>query len=99
MRFAQDQLLPDLANLDLFQMLPRLDVPVFLLQGRHDYVAPPSSAEQYYQALQAPKGKQLMWFDESAHMPQYEEPGKFRETLLTIKHHCEEGRAQREQCS
>lgn len=99
MCFAQDQLLPDLANLDLFQMLPRLDIPVFLLQGRHDYVAPASSVEQYYQTLHAPKGKQLIWFDESAHMPQYEEPGKFRETLLTIKHHCEEGSAQQERCS
>ncbi len=97
MGFTQDQLLPDLANLDLFQMLPRLDIPVFLLQGRHDYVAPASSAEQYYQTLHAPKGKQLIWFDESAHMPQYEEPGKFRETLLTIKHHCEEGSAQQEE--
>jgi len=91
MRFVQDHLLPDLANLNLFQMLPRLDVPVCLLQGRHDYVAPSSIAEQYYQALQAPKGKQLIWFEESAHMPQYEEPGKFRKVLLTIKHHCEAG--------
>jgi len=95
-RFAQDQLLPDLAHLNLFQMLPRLDVPVFLLQGRYDYVAPASCAEQYYQTLQAPKGKQLIWFEESAHMPQYEEPGKFRQTLLAIKHHCEEGSAQQE---
>jgi len=99
MRFAQDQLLPDLANLDLFEMLPRLDVPVFLLQGRHDYVAPASILEQYYQGLQAPKGKQLIWFEESAHMPQDEEPVKFRETLLTIKRHCEEGSAQQEECS
>ncbi len=99
MRFTQDQLLPDLAGLDLFQMLPRLDIPVFLLQGRHDSIAPPTIAEQYYQMLHAPKGKQLIWFDESAHMPQYEEPGKFRETLLTIKHHCEEGSAQQERCS
>jgi pimeloyl-ACP methyl ester carboxylesterase len=89
MRFVQDQLLPDLANLNLFEMLPRLDVPVFLLQGRHDYVAPSSLAEQYYQALQAPKGKQLIWFEDSAHMPQYEEPGKFREIVLRVKHHDE----------
>jgi pimeloyl-ACP methyl ester carboxylesterase len=71
-------------------MLPRIDVPVILLQGRHDYVAPVSILEAYYQALQAPKGKQIIWFDESAHMPQWEEPGKFRDTLLTIKYHCEE---------
>ena len=94
MRFVQDHLLPDLANLDLFERLPRLDVPVFLLQGRHDYVAPSSIAEQYYQALQAPKGKQLIWFEESAHMPQHEEPGKFREILLRVRHYGEAGRAE-----
>jgi pimeloyl-ACP methyl ester carboxylesterase len=99
MGFTLDQLLPDLADLDLFQMLPRLDVPVFLLQGRHDYVAPPTIAEQYYQTLHAPKGKQLIWFDESAHMPQYEEPGKFRQTLLTIKQHCEVDSAQEDRGS
>jgi pimeloyl-ACP methyl ester carboxylesterase len=60
MGFTQDHLLPDLAGLDLFQMLPRLDVPVFLLQGRHDYIAPPTIAEQYYQSLQAPQGKQFI---------------------------------------
>jgi proline iminopeptidase len=91
MRFAQDHLLPDLADLDLFAMLPRLDVPVFLLQGRHDYVAPPTIAEQYFQRLDAPKGKQLIWFEESAHLPQYEEPAKFREILRTVKHQCEAG--------
>jgi pimeloyl-ACP methyl ester carboxylesterase len=94
MRFAQDHLLPILAILDLVQTLPRLDVPVFLLQGRHDDVAPVSSAEQFYQTLQAPRGKKLIWFDESAHMPQYEESGKFRETLLAIKRDCEGARAQ-----
>ena len=94
MSFVQDQLLPKLATLNLFEQLPRLDVPVFLLQGRHDYVAPVSSAEQFYQMLQAPQGKQQVWFEESAHTPQYEEPGKFREVLLTIKHQREEGRGQ-----
>jgi pimeloyl-ACP methyl ester carboxylesterase len=93
MRFAQDHLLPEMAGLDLLQMVPQLDVPVFLLQGRHDRVAPPNIAEQYYQAVEAPKGKQLIWFEESAHMPQYEDPGKFRETLLTIKQQYEERRA------
>jgi len=96
MRFAQGHLLPELAGLDLFEMLPRLDVPVFLLQGRHDYVAPAAIAEEYYRTLEAPKGKQLIWFEESAHMPHDEEPERFRETVLTIKKHCDEGTAQQE---
>jgi len=99
MHFVQDHLLPDLAHLDLFEMLPRLDVPVFLLQGRHDYVAPSSIAEQFYQWLQAPKGKQLIWFEESAHMPQYEEPGKFREILLRVKRNGEASGAEQERSS
>ncbi len=94
MRFVQDHMLPHIAHLNLLQRLPHLDVPVFLLQGRHDYVAPPATVEQYYQALEAPKGKQLIWFDESAHMPQYEEPVKFQQTLLTIKQQCEASRTQ-----
>jgi pimeloyl-ACP methyl ester carboxylesterase len=93
MNFVLDQLLKKLATFNLFEWLPRLDVPVFLLLGRHDYVAPGSIAEQFYEKLQAPKGKQLIWFEESAHMPQYEEPGKFREVLLTVKQQCEESRA------
>jgi proline iminopeptidase len=90
MRFVQDKILPDLAGLDLFQMLPRVDVPVFLLQGRHDYAAPAAIAEQYYRMLQAPKGKQLIWFDDAAHMPHHEEPDRFREILVNIKQLAEE---------
>lgn len=93
MSFVQDQLLSKLPTFDLFELLPQLEVPVFLLQGRHDVVAPPSSAERYYQQLQAPNGKQFIWFEESAHELQYEEPGKFREVLLIVKQQCEESRA------
>jgi pimeloyl-ACP methyl ester carboxylesterase len=33
-------------------------------------------------ALDAPKGKSLVWFEDSAHMPYYEEPVFFRNALL-----------------
>lgn len=87
--FTQDALLPDLAGFDLFERAPELDVPVFILQGRHDYAAPPEITKAYFEALKAPKGKQMIWFEESAHMPQHEEPAKFRQTILGIKRRCE----------
>ncbi len=93
MNFVLDQLLSKLPTFNLFEQLPRLEVPAFLLQGRHDVVAPASLAEQYYQMLQAPKGKQFIWFEESAHELQYEEPGKFRDVVLAVKQQCEESRA------
>jgi pimeloyl-ACP methyl ester carboxylesterase len=81
---AQAALLPELAALDLPRMLPRLDTPIVMAQGRHDQVAPPSVAERYAESLQAPH-KQLVWFEHSAHMPHLEEPERFRRLLAQVR--------------
>jgi pimeloyl-ACP methyl ester carboxylesterase len=81
---TQAALLPDLATMDLTRTLPRIDVPVVLVQGRHDQVAPGESAQQYASSLQAPR-KQLIWFENSAHTPHLDEPAKFRHVLLGIR--------------
>ena len=78
---TQAALLPDLATMDLAATLPRLEVPVVMVQGRHDQVAPGAAAQRYASSLQAP-GKQLGWFENSAHTPHLEEPGKFRDLLM-----------------
>ncbi len=81
---TQAALLPELATMDLARTVPRLDVPVVMVQGRHDQVAPGAAAQRYASSLQAP-GKRLVWFDNSAHTPHLEEPGKFRDLLLGIR--------------
>ena len=81
---TQAALLPELAALDLARTVPRLDVPVVMVQGRRDQVAPGAAAQRYAGSLQAP-GKRLVWFDNSAHTPHLEEPGKFRDLLLGIR--------------
>jgi pimeloyl-ACP methyl ester carboxylesterase len=81
---TQAALLPDLASMDLTRSLPRLDVPVVMMQGRLDQVAPSESAQQYASSLQAP-GKQLIWFENSAHTPHLDEPAKFRDVLRGIR--------------
>jgi pimeloyl-ACP methyl ester carboxylesterase len=70
--------------MDLTRSLPRIDVPVVMIQGRQDQVAPGESAQQYASSLQAPS-KQLIWFETSAHTPHLEEPAKFRDVLLSIR--------------
>ena len=77
-------LLPLLASTDLVTTVPRLDVPIILVQGRLDQVAPGAAAQRFYDALAAPS-KQLIWFEHSAHTPQYEEPARFRDVLLTLR--------------
>jgi pimeloyl-ACP methyl ester carboxylesterase len=47
-------------------------------------VAPGAAAERYADVLEAPS-KQLIWFENSAHTPHFEEPEKFRELLMRVR--------------
>jgi pimeloyl-ACP methyl ester carboxylesterase len=79
--FTMKLLWPQLANLS-FASLRRLDVPVVLLLGRHDYTTPSTLAAEWLGRLQAP-AKKAVWFEHSAHMPMVEEPGRVLVTLVT----------------
>jgi pimeloyl-ACP methyl ester carboxylesterase len=83
---TQAALLPELTALDLVHTLPRLDVPVVMVQGRLDRVAPGNAAQQYFSSLVAPT-KELVWFENSAHTPQLEEPEKLRELMMRVRVH------------
>lgn len=69
---------------DLLKQAPRLDTPVFFFLGRHDHTAIASAAmaERYFNALDAPRGKRLIWFEHSGHWPQLEEPERFEAELI-----------------
>jgi pimeloyl-ACP methyl ester carboxylesterase len=69
---------------NLVPLIPKLEVPVFFLAGKHDYVVPQSVLEKFYHQLEAPLGKELIWFDHSAHWPFLEEPQRFHEVLCHI---------------
>ena len=78
MEATQSRMLADLAGFDLRPIVSRLDVPIVFFQGRHDVATPPALVASYAETLAAP----LVWFEHSAHMPQFEEPARFREELL-----------------
>lgn len=52
------------------------DVPVYLLLGHHDCNCSFELAEKWFDKLDAPS-KKLIWFENSAHSPQWEEPAKW----------------------
>lgn len=60
-----------------------VDVPVFFFLGRHDYNAPSRLAAEYLQRLRAPY-KRVVWFEQSAHFPFYEEKQKFVAEMLRV---------------
>jgi pimeloyl-ACP methyl ester carboxylesterase len=76
-----DLLLPELASLDMTRAVPKVDVPVYFLVGRYDYMAPSEVSQKYFSTLTAPN-KKWIWFEKSAHFPQWEETTKFHDVLM-----------------
>lgn len=76
-------LLPDLLSTDLSASVPKVEVPVYFAVGRYDYLTPAAVSQAYFTRLVAPQ-KEWVWFEKSAHFPQWEEVEKFHE-LLTKK--------------
>jgi pimeloyl-ACP methyl ester carboxylesterase len=81
---TQARLLPAMAGLDLVTTVPHMDVPLVMVQGRLDKVAPGGAAQRYFDSVEGP-GKELVWFEGSAHTPQLEEPDKFRDLLISVR--------------
>ncbi len=75
---------PELMSLNFFESAPRIEVPVFFLEGRLDANAPSELAQAYYDRLRAPQGKQLIWFEESAHDIFFDQPDALVDALAGI---------------
>lgn len=67
----------DMKEINLFQQVPEVDVPVYFMLGKYDEIVSHDLAAKYFKRLKAPKGKKLIWFEESAHRPFIEETSKF----------------------
>ncbi len=80
--FANMRLMwPKILDINLMAQAPELNVPVYFLEGRHDYEAPSALAEQYFEALIAPR-KTLIWFERSAHFVNTEEADSFNQFFV-----------------
>ena len=70
-------------HINLFEQIPEVKVPIYFFLGRHDNQISAAVAEKYFNSITAPK-KELIWFDQSAHSPCFEEAEKFN-TLMVEK--------------
>ncbi len=71
----------ELDEIDFIETARRLEVPVFFFAGRHDYNTPFELVEEYFELLEAPS-KELVWFENSAHSPNLEEPERYQSVLI-----------------
>lgn len=72
----------EFVNVNLFEQAPRIDLPVYFFLGRYDFNTPIEISIRYYEQLDAPKGKQIVWFENCAHMIPFEAPEKYARILI-----------------
>jgi proline iminopeptidase len=74
-RWSLERLWPEFSRFDVTG-LKHLAVPVFLVEGRHDWQVPSVLAASWFHRLEAPC-KRLFWFEDSAHNAPFEQSDAF----------------------
>jgi pimeloyl-ACP methyl ester carboxylesterase len=82
-RFSLDAMWAEVSRLNLIELVPALQMPVFFLLGRKDHFVPPDTSMAYFDALTAPS-KKLVWFEQSGHEPFADEPAKFNAAMAEL---------------
>ena len=68
---------------ELMDAVTQVKIPVYFFTGRYDYTDPFALTEQYFSKINAPE-KHIVWFEESAHFPFYEEPAAFARQMRGV---------------
>jgi pimeloyl-ACP methyl ester carboxylesterase len=76
------KLYPELIGAD-FTRVTDFRVPVWMMAGRYDFNTSNPLVEGWFKTITAPE-KELFWFENSGHSPQWEEPELFAERVKKI---------------
>ena len=78
---------PDLFEVNFFEDAPVLDIPVYFVSGKYDYITSHTLTTEYFDFVKAPY-KELVQFEYSAHCAIFEESTKFNQLMISkvLKH-------------
>ena len=78
---TQEILLDEEKENDITTIVDSLDIPLYFVMGKDDYMTSTNAAKAYYDTLDAPI-KDFVVFEHSAHYPQFEEETLFADWLI-----------------
>jgi L-proline amide hydrolase len=81
---TQALLLDEEKEKDITKIVNSLEIPLYFVMGKYDYMTSTKAAEDYFHHLHAPE-KDFIVFEKSAHYPQFEEEELFAEWLIGIR--------------
>jgi pimeloyl-ACP methyl ester carboxylesterase len=73
----------EVSRLNLIELEPALEMPVFFFLGRKDHWVPAEISVAYIDVLTAPS-KELVWFEQSGHEPFVDEPANFNAAMVEL---------------
>ena len=73
----QDTLIMEALNTPISDFVTEVNVPVYFVMGKYDCMTSPTAAEEYLNSLAGNFIRQMVFFEDSAHYPQFEEKAKF----------------------
>ena len=82
-RTTTDSLWDEFRKFDIDDRLTSFAMPVVFMPGRHDFQVPAVLAARYFERINAP-ARRLVWFEDSAPNPPFEEPERFHGVLLGV---------------
>jgi pimeloyl-ACP methyl ester carboxylesterase len=80
-RFSLEHLWEEFRAFQIDDRHTTFEVPIVFMLGRHDWQVPSTLAARYFERIQAP-AKRLVWFEQSAHNPPFEEPDRFNRSVV-----------------
>jgi pimeloyl-ACP methyl ester carboxylesterase len=76
-------LYPQIQHIDLRESAAELDVPVYLIQGRHEARGRAVLADRWFRSLSAPR-KRMLVLGTSGHRPLFDQPQRFARVMADI---------------
>ncbi len=82
--FTMNAMWEEMKNVNLTEEIQSIEVPIYFFEGKYDMNTPTVLVEKFYDNLDAEKGKKLIIFENSAHMPMIEEKEKYQDLLINV---------------
>jgi pimeloyl-ACP methyl ester carboxylesterase len=82
--FTINTMWEELKNVNLTKEIQSIKVPIYFFEGKYDMTTPTKVVEKFYSNLGAEKGKKLLIFENSGHMPMMEEKERYEELLIDV---------------
>jgi pimeloyl-ACP methyl ester carboxylesterase len=84
LEFTMDAMWEEIRNINLTEEIQSIKVPIYFFVGKYDMITPTVLVENFYINLDAKKGKKLIVFENSAHVPMLEEKERYEELLINV---------------